>query len=467
MVSLPRYSSQKLYCASFMVRVLHDVEVRQPWLTLRIDESDTSQEWEQMLTEDADVRRNRSQYLPTVANAVQLQTKIAQRAVLLRIRAGSEEAGFLSSFTPLKDIPTVIVIRNGMVQLHAHSGQPGGGQVKARLLLLFGSTATNTPLVNTINAATPDAPSSPIPSVIGNASQIPPLATHATSTTQTSATMSRPPADTTSRPAAAASAPLSTISENIPTSQQTQRVDYMKMQREREQKAKDERERIKQQIKVDREERRRLDQLRKQQESASESSAQSNPAAKPKSTQIRVQVRTFDGSTLRQSFEPSSTIAKDIRPWVDTTSQQTAPYNLKLILTPMPNKNIEAGEEEQSLPDLGIKGSCTLVMVPVQGYVESYSGSGPANLVGSAVSGGFNLFSGTAGALFGGVRSVLGYGQTGEDAPQTANSNTSEAGQGRVRSLADQRAEAAKKDQQFYNGNSTNFQPRKDDGKDD
>lgn len=241
----------------------------------------------------------------------------------------------------------------------------------------------------------------------------------------------------------------------------------MKMQREREQKAKDERERIKQQIKVDREERRRLDQLRKQQESASESSAQSNPAAKPKSTQIRVQVRTFDGSTLRQSFEPSSTIAKDIRPWVDTTSQQTAPYNLKLILTPMPNKNIEAGEEEQSLPDLGIKGSCTLVMVPVQGYVESYSGSGPANIVGSAVSGGFNLFSGTAGALFGGVRSVLGYGQTGEDAPQTANSNTSEAGQGRVRSLADQRAEAAKKDQQFYNGNSTNFQPRKDDGKDD
>jgi hypothetical protein len=240
------------------------------------------------------------------------------------------------------------------------------------------------------------------------------------------------------------------------------------MQREREQKAKDERERIKQQIKADRDERRRLDQLRKQHESASESTTQADPAVKPKSTQIRVQVRTFDGSTLRETFKPSSTIAKNIRPWVDQASAQTAPYNLKLILTPMPNKNIEAGEEDQSLPDLGIKGSCTLVMVPVQGYVESYSSSGPANLVGSAVSGGYNLLSGTAGALFGGVRSVLGYGQIGEEAPQTRSSATTpEASQVRVRSLADQRAEAARRDQQFYNGNSTNFQPRKDEGKDD
>jgi hypothetical protein len=398
-------------------------------------------------------------------NSIQVRTTIVQHAVSLRIQAGSQEAGFLSSFTPLKDTPAVIVIRNGAVQLHAHAKQPGGGQVKARLLLLFGSTATNTPLVNTINAATPDAPSSPIPSIIGNASNIPPLPSHAAPTAQGASHTST---DTTSRPVAAVTSPLSTISENIPTTLQNQQVDYIKMQKEREQKAKDERERIKQQIKADRDERRRLDQLRKQQEVASEPGTQSNPAAKPKSShQIRVQVRTFDGSTLRQSFEPSSTIAKEIRPWVDEASKQTAPYNLKLILTPMPNKNIEAGEEEQSLPDLGVKGSCTLVMVPVQGYVESYTGSGPANLVISAVSGGYNLLSGTAGALFGGVRSVLGYGRTGEEVPQTANPTTPEASQVRVRSLADQRAEAAKRDQQFYNGNSTNFQPRKDEGKDD
>ena len=400
-------------------------------------------------------------------NAGQLRATIVQHAISLQIEAGSQEAGFLSSFTPLKDVPTVIVIRNGTVQLHAHAGQPGGGQVKARLLLLFGSTATNTPLVNTVNAATPDAPSSPIPSITGNVSNVPALPAHAAPTAQASASVPNTPRDPTSKPAAAAPSSLTAIPEQPSDTQQSQRVDYIKMQKEREQKAKDERERIKQQIKADREERRRLDQLRKQQETALETGAPAGATAKPKSSQIRVQVRTFDGSTLRQSFEPSSTIAKDVRPWVDEASQQTTPYNLKLILTPMPNRNIEAGEEEQPLPHLGIKGSCTLVMVPVQGYVESYTGSGPANLVGTAVSGGYNLLSGTAGALFDGVRSVLGYIQPGEAASQTANTMSPESNSVRVRSLADQRAEAAKRDQQFYNGNSTNFQPRKDDGKDD
>ena len=339
--------------------------------------------------------------------------------------------------------------------------------MKARLLLLFGGTATNTPLVNTVNAATPDAPLSPIPSITGNVSNVPALPAHAAPTAQASASVPNTPRDPTSKPAAAAPSSLTAIPEQPSDTQQSQRVDYIKMQKEREQKAKDERERIKQQIKADREERRRLDQLRKQQETALETGAPAGATAKPKSSQIRVQVRTFDGSTLRQSFEPSSTIAKDVRPWVDEASQQTTPYNLKLILTPMPNRNIEAGEEEQPLPDLGIKGSCTLVMVPVQGYVESYTGSGPANLVGTAVSGGYNLLSGTAGALFDGVRSVLGYIQPGEAASQTANTMSPESNSVRVRSLADQRAEAAKRDQQFYNGNSTNFQPRKDDGKDD
>jgi UBX domain len=396
--------------------------------------------------------------------------------VSLRLQAGSQEAGFLSSFTPLNDLPTVIVIRNGTVQLHAHAGQPGGGRLKDRLLLLFGSTATNTPLANTINAATSERPSSPIPSAVGNAPGVTPIPSSALSTTQNppSATRSDVTAPSRNDPNAV-TAPLNPIPEQPGSAHDTQRNDYIRMQKEREQKQKDERERIKQQIKADREERRRLEQLRKQPETVTETGAPSSVPAKPKSTEIRVQVRTFDGSTLRQSFRPTSTIAKDVRPWVDETSQQTAPYNLKLILTPLPNRNIEAGEEEQTLPDLGIKGSCTLVMVPVQGYVESYTGSGPANIVGSAVSGGYNLLSGTAGALFGGVRSVLGYGQTDQEAnPSSSAPNTPAAGtasaspnQVRVRSLADQRAEASKRDQQFYNGNSTNFQPRKDEDKQD
>ncbi|KIW99786.1 uncharacterized protein Z518_10714 [Rhinocladiella mackenziei CBS 650.93] len=261
--------------------------------------------------------------------------------------------------------------------------------------------------------------------------------------------------------------------------QKAQRADYIKMQREREQKQREERERIKAQIKADREERRRLDEMRKHDEmersTSSAPSSSGSPRSKEKKTEVRVQVRTFDGSTLRSTFPPTSTLSADVRPWIDSSSNTTVPYNLKLILTPLPNRNIEASEEERELSDLGIVGSCTLVMVPVRGYVESYAGSTSGSLLGAAVSGGYNLISGTAGLVFGGMRSLLGYNNpAGEPEQSTGTSSPGRSGEGqtstqstsakkvRVRTLADQRAEA-QRDQQFYNGNQLNFEPKKDD----
>jgi UBX domain len=235
------------------------------------------------------------------------------------------------------------------------------------------------------------------------------------------------------------------------------------MQKEREQKQRDERERIKLQIKADREERRRLEQIQRLSEAAAKVE-KDTPQKPAKSNNIRVQVRMFDGGTQRRTFPPSATISRDVRSWIDSLSEQSTPYNLTIILTPLPNRSIETGEEEQSLTDLGIKGSCTLVMVPVKGYVDSYAEAAPS-LIGSAVSGGYNLVAGTAGAVFGGVKSVLGYGSTAQNQQivreETSNASTS-APKVKVRTLADQRAEEAKKDQQFYNGNQLNFQPRKD-----
>ena len=269
--------------------------------------------------------------------------------------------------------------------------------------------------------------------------------------------------------------------------QKAQRADYIRMQREREQKARDERERIKAQIKADREERRRLDELRKQGHQApseTDTPPSSSAYARSGSTrwnanaEVRVQVRTFDGSTLRNTFPPASTITDRLRPWIDDATSNNIPYNLKVVLTPLPNRTIEAGEEDTSLSDLGIQGSCTLIMVPVKGYVESYGGgtsglmgqNGVLGGVGGMVSGGYNLVSGTAGWALGGVKSILGYG-SGQAQERTLGGATPEGasqGQGppknmRVRTLADQRAEEAKKDQQFYNGNQLNFEPNKDD----
>jgi outer membrane biosynthesis protein TonB len=281
--------------------------------------------------------------------------------------------------------------------------------------------------------------------------------------------------------------------------QKAQRAEYIRMQRDREASARAERERIKAQIRADREERRRLDEMRKQapsqqdptdrDPSAPSSSTYARSASRPTpSAEVRVQVRTFDGSTLRTTLPSTSTITTRLRPWIDSTSHTSIPYNLKLILTPLPNRTIEAGEEDTSLSDLGIVASCTFVMVPVRGYVESYSSGGLLGQngllggVGGMVSGGYNLVSGTAGWALGGVRSFLGYAGEQQQQGQMVGGNgggstgpgpASDASGGgaknvRIRTLADQRAEAERRNQQFYNGNTLNFEPKRDeDGKKD
>ncbi|KIW63611.1 hypothetical protein PV04_08597 [Phialophora macrospora] len=319
----------------------------------------------------------------------------------------------------------------------------------------------------------PTAPSNPAVADLAG-ERVYPTPNRPVSTPQAQSHTPRQPA-----PAPSQSPPISEPDEN----QKAQRQEYIRMQREREQAARAERERIKAQIKADREERRRVDELRKQ----GYQSSDTDPGSTSKyvrtgpravgNADVRVQVRTFDGSTLRTTFPASSSITDRLRPWIDEATNTNIPYNLKLILTPLPNRTIEAGEEDTSLTDLGIVGSCTFVMVPVRGYVESYS-TGAGGLmgqngllggVGGMVSGGYNLVSGTAGWALGGVKSLLGYG--GQQAGTTgASSSTPSAEEGaggaksvRIRTLADQRAEEAKKDQQFYNGNQLNFEPKKDD----
>jgi len=249
-----------------------------------------------------------------------------------------------------------------------------------------------------------------------------------------------------------------------PTPQQ----DWSRKQREREKKQREERERIKAQIKHDHAERLQVDKLRRQaavEPKVHNASEAANLTTRCPSSEIRVQVRMFEGSTLRSTFPKSATVASEIRPWIDSTVQQRTPYNLKIILTPQPNHTIEAAEEAKSLEDLDIIGSCTLVMAPVKGFVDSYGPPGPG-LVGSAISSGYNLLSGSLGAVFHGVRSMLGFGQTMVE--HQSPSSTEEApsstpmGQVRIRTLADQRIDS-QKDQQFYNGNQLNFVPRNDD----
>ncbi|KIV94057.1 hypothetical protein PV10_05214 [Exophiala mesophila] len=545
------------------------------------DDTDASAQWEEILKDDS------------------LSSAIAAQTIALRLQAGSQEAAFLQPIAPIQSTPAVIVIKNAQLQANIQAGQTTPGDLKTRLLSLFGiETEGNTEasqqehvgrtdatteqtfipsssiqhldlqpapgqmrlpnnaydalrnhtqklldegnssaevfqtqlsLMNNISifhdevsrlrssTAPPElseyarsrllrlpavglkipglrkssaaAPSSshdaPVPS--SSSSQPAPTTTSMTSPPPNLPQSQPPTAITTTSSNPATSSQPKVGSKSDPDKQKAQRAEYIKLQREREQKARDERERVKAQIKADREERRRLDDLRKGILPPGDSTTASSSYARsqrPNNSEIRIQVRTFDGSTLRSTFAPSATLSTDVRPWINSTTENTIPYNLKLILTPSPIRSIEASEEELTLSDLGIVGSCTLVMAPVKGYVESYTGSSAGGMLSSAVSGGYNLVSGTAGFVFGGVKNILGYGQP-SDAPSSSSSSSvlggggpgSESGSGpsdrdvakvRVRTLADQRAEAAKRGNQFYNGNQLNFEPKKkDDDEDD
>lgn len=191
--------------------------------------------------------------------------------------------------------------------------------------------------------------------------------------------------------------------------------------------------------------------------------------------QYRLQVRLFDGSSVRSSFSPTQTIRGDVRPWLnEQLPEKSRPYNLKHILAPLPNRTLSVTEEEQTLQDLNLGPTANLVMIPINSYTEAYAASSSSLPVRGAYAV-YDLVSSAVGNVTKLVGSFLGYGQTtstaqSEDAYVTASGSGSSsqpddrvrravrpaASRGsNVRTLRDHRGE--RDDSQFYNGNQVCF----------
>lgn len=170
-----------------------------------------------------------------------------------------------------------------------------------------------------------------------------------------------------------------------------------------------------------------------------------------------LQIRLFDGSTIRSRFPSSGSLRVDVRPWIDEHQDGNTAYTFKEVLTPLPNRQITISDEEQSLQSQGLTPSATLILVPVQGYTTAYDNSSSSGLVSRGVSAGFGLASWGAGMVTGLVGSLIGGGpapQSREEqsAQQVAPTNTTPPGSRiNVRTLGDQNRQD---DQQFYNGNA-------------
>lgn len=174
----------------------------------------------------------------------------------------------------------------------------------------------------------------------------------------------------------------------------------------------------------------------------------------PSTTQLgditSVQVRLFDGSTIRSRFKTVSPMS-DIRNWVDSERKDKAtPYQFKQVLTPLPNRNIDETEEKHSVGDLGLSPSSTLVIIPVHNYTKAYSRESN-NIFMVFLSFILGIFA-WLGALFGigGATNLANQpaaiGQANLS-PQLGDDKLTEGSQGR-------QAPRRPGDQQLYNGNS-------------
>lgn len=254
---------------------------------------------------------------------------------------------------------------------------------------------------------------------------------------------------------------------------------YAQEQRKRKQEATQERNRILRVIENDKAERKEKEAQRRalaeagaeavnasDEDRAIEASNQRNApkwAATPYLQQCYLQVRLFDGTTIRGRFKPSQTVGCAVRKWIaEHRTDGDAPFTLKRILTPLLNKTITISEEEESLESLGLIPSATLVMVPIQSYTGAYI-NGPG-LVGKSISVGYNAACAGGYMLKGALRTILGLGRAGantqEDVAQERERHHSSHMEYRATALGDganfrtlRTQEDEHADHQLYNGN--------------
>ncbi|RAH75525.1 UBX domain protein [Aspergillus aculeatinus CBS 121060] len=394
------------------------------------------------------------------------------RAVLLRLTKDSQEAGFLTSFCPIVKFPTVVVIKNGMLCDYLVP-EISEEDFRSRLAAKLNETqATAQPDSTGASGDAKEGTASP-PTVPVSTAVAPPAAAPAAA----------PVTATSSIPASGASETRDSSRREGKKRVEDARISQVTTPAATQKKSTLAPKQANKAITPEQPPRKTLSKPVASTPKPTPPSPQTEapqvhqPPSPPK--QYRLQVRLFDGSSVRSSFSPSQTIRADVRPWLDTQMlEEKRPYNLKHILTPLSNRTLTIAEEEQSLAELGLGSSANLVMVPISTYTDAYSAAG-SSLPVRAVSSAYGLFTSAVGTATGLVGSFLGYGSTVQNpssaqtgSPSTSTSSTSDADRRArpagtsnrgpiIRTLRDQRDE--QENNQFYNGNQLNFQPRRDD----
>lgn len=438
-----------------------------------------------------------------------LGDSLAEKAVFLRLDAGTQEAGFLSAFCSLETIPKLIIIKQGLV-LEDIDASVSEEDFKKRILSQCTAQPDHPPAI-TDTATTDISQIIPVPAAVERAlgpedssAPAPPLS----EIQEAAGTTAQPDAPTLQdilaernnrleadhqkqrtaegkaqkearKAASERQKKMAEKQEAEASSAPHARQDYMTQQRQRQLEARADKERVLKQIQQDkmaRQERERQRRLAAQGDinsttadaPASFAPQRSDNTLAQHSATCSLQIRLFDGTSIRSRFDSSVTLTDAVRAYVDSQSNSDIPYNFREMRTPQPSRTIEISEENQSLQSLGLTPSATLVLVPVKGYTDAYASSGPTGLLSRGIGMGYGLVSGAVGLVSSAVGGVLGYGGDGtregpyisgvSDETEPSNvegSRMADAGPSsgiKIRTLADQRKKEDDQ-QELYNGN--------------
>ncbi|KAK0633611.1 hypothetical protein B0T14DRAFT_507369 [Immersiella caudata] len=414
---------------------------------------------------------------------------LQSEAITLRLEAGSQEEGFLTQLYPIPKKPTIVVIKNADLKEYIASGVSKDDFIKRLRKAL--QPAPPTPM------STPPSPES---------AALPAAQTEPS-----------PPVDSTSSTSSGRATPQSSNETNVQSllaeraarlaAQKKKDDEEAKKRRSEKAKAKAKEtaapeaqrkhvEQVKRKQSAAREERQRILQAIEDDKAArrarqAEKEAMRKAAAEPEEKQDDVpfapasplyattgritehcalQVRLLDGSTIRSKFSSHDTL-KDVRQWVDDTTKGDVPggrktaYIFKILLTPLPSKTIDVTEEGKALYDLGLTPSATLILVPGPKHAATayaaapVAGNGLRGLI-SYILSFIASFLGVVVSFFSTLFSTSGPPQA--PTPQGGPANGPTTGRDGSR-MGARRVNERRSEQQFYNGNSTNFEPRPDD----
>ncbi|KAI2610437.1 hypothetical protein GGR54DRAFT_617799 [Hypoxylon sp. NC1633] len=470
------------------------------------DGGEQSQQWENAL------RTNES-----------LKPQLESQVVALRLVAGSEEAGFLEALFPVPKKPTVVMIQNGALREYIR-GNPTGDATAGTLVRRITAALNNarasdsqqttpTPATRTLNqiqqASPPQAPASnqDDTSDLYDSDYGEPAAESSSAPVETpdqsqssqgvqavlAERAKRLEADKKAKEAKAKAEREARAkarregnesnegqSSNITTAERS----YAAEVRQRKVQAAEERKRILKRIEDDKQERREREAMERQARllSATQdgegSSSHAQPVPLPRTQggangrggdHCNLQVRLFDGSTIRSQFTSDATLNRDVRKWIDETrTDGDTPYSFRVVLTPQPNKAIDPVEEIESLLSLGLAPSATLVLVPAK-YAPAYAAANSGGIFWRSITYVLALLTAPLWPMVAFFGSLFGFG--GQRPAQGGNGvplrNLTPGGTATPRIRGFRNQEDERRDAQLYNGNSLNFEPRRDeDGED-